>query len=370
MDSGWINWYWWATAIHDSSIKHLWTASIQLPCPSWGWNVWMRKNITDIDLSSNYWFEFQIRSDNWSNVNTFEILLWNTGMTPNYWSCDLKTKISAATVENSAWIEVVISKKDFTLQTWSLDWANTQDMIVRASSSWWTTPTVWIDSFRIVKQTWMNSNGYTLFCADDWWSDQTNLLDIADKYGHKVCLFVIPSAIGTTWYLTQPQIDTAHANWHIIALHGATALTSLTGTPLDTEIASIVAYRDAHEHYRWSHMFALPEWKINTEVQTKLTPHFKYIFSIDEQKWYPYDNEVLRIPRRSLLNTTTTWVVQWLMDDARDSKWLQIINFHHVITTPVISTDYSIANTDTVFSYASTIANGINVGDWNTIFPK
>lgn len=372
MDSGWINWYWWATAIHDSSIKHLWTASIQLPCPSWGWNVWMRKNITDLDLSGNYWFEFQLRSDNWTNVSKVEILLGNTGMTPNYWLAKLldTSIISAATLENSAFIEFTISKEDFAVQTWVLDWANTQDMIVRASWIWAATPKVWIDSFRIVPQVWLNGNWYTLFSADDWWADQTNLLDIADKYGHKICLFIIPSAIGTAWYFTQGQIDTAHANWHTIALHGATALTSLTWTPLDTEIASIVAYRDAHMHYRGSHMFALPEGKINTEVQTKLTPHFKYIFSIDEWKGYPYDNEVLRIPRRSLLNTTATGVVTWLMDSAKNAKGLQIINFHHVITTAVISTDYSIANTDTVFAYTANPANGIKVPDWLEIFPK
>lgn len=44
-----------------------------------------------------------------------------------------------------------------------------------------------------------------------------------------------------------------------------------------------------------------------------------------------------------------------------DGDGLQIINFHHVITTPVISTDYSIANTDTVFAYASTPTNGVIV---------
>jgi hypothetical protein len=56
-------------------------------------------------------------------------------------------------------------------------------------------------------------------------------------------------------------------------------------------------------------MFALPEGKINAEVEAAITPYFKYIFSIDEQKAYPYINESLRIPRRSLLNTTAPAVV-------------------------------------------------------------
>jgi len=43
-----------------------------------------------------------------------------------------------------------------------------------------------------------------------------------------VCLFVIPEAIGTAGYFTQAEIDAAHDEGHIIALHGATALPTLT----------------------------------------------------------------------------------------------------------------------------------------------
>ena len=44
-------------------------------------------------------------------------------------------KIGAPTMENGVWHKFTFSKADFTVQTGSLDWANTQDMIVRASSS-------------------------------------------------------------------------------------------------------------------------------------------------------------------------------------------------------------------------------------------
>ncbi len=119
-------------------------------------------------------------------------------MTPNYWLLDIKTKISSATLEDDVWICFTFSKEDFTIQAGSLDWANTQDMIVRARSTVATTPTVWIDSFRIFHQNyWNNSSAHVLFCADDGWADQMNLLDIAEAYGQKVCLFVIPEAIGT-----------------------------------------------------------------------------------------------------------------------------------------------------------------------------
>lgn len=51
-------------------------------------------------------------------------------------------------------------------------------------------------------------------------------------------------------------------------------------------------------------------------------------------------------------------------------KGLQIINFHHIVATTAISTDYSIADTTTLFAYASTPANGVNVGDWVAMFPE
>lgn len=369
MDSGWTNWYGGATAVHDSTIKQLGTASIQMPCPTAWTSVGMRKNITDIDLSGDVWFEFWVRSDNWTNVEAVEVLLGNTGMTPNYWLLDLKTKISSETLEDWVWHEFTFSKDDFTIQTGSLDWANTQDMIVRARSTAGTTPTVWMDSFRIFEYPSITS-GTVLFCADDGWNDQSNLLDIADEYGQKVCLFIIPQAIWTSGYFTQSQIDDAHDRGHIIALHGWVALTTLTGDILTEEIAEIVAYRNAHPEYRGGHMFALPEWKINEEVKAAITPYFKYVFAIDEQKTYPYLNESYRTPRRSLLNTTSTAVAQGLMDTAMSGKGLQIINFHHIVATTAISTDYSIADTTTLFAYASTPANGVNVGDWVAMFPE
>ena len=340
----------------------------------------MRKDITNLDLSNTtlfaqsaltYWFEFEVRSSNWNNVVALEILLGNASLTPNYWLTDLKEKISSATMENDVWTKFTLSKADFTVQTWVLDWANTQDMIVRARSVVSTTPDVYIRDFRVVVQNVTGTSiGQTLFCADDGWADQSNLLDIADKYWQKVCLFIIPSAIGTPEYFTQGSIDDAHARGHVIAFHWATALTSLTWAALTAEIASIVAYRDAHPQYKGWHLFALPEGKINTEVYNGLTPYFKYLFAIDEQKAYPYDNESIRIPRRSLLNTTSTAVATGLMDTARDWMWLQIINFHHIVTPSSLITDYTIADTDTLFAYASTGSNNIRVGDWIHLFPK
>lgn len=370
MDSWWDwGWDWGGTATHED-----W--AIKLPCPTWS-SVASRKNITNLNLSWKHWFEFQVKADNWANVDQLQINLWNTVFSPNYWRLDLKEKIGADTIENNVWIKFTFSKEDFALMAGSLDWANTEDMMVRAVAETGTTPTVYIKDFRITYQNVGAATNYwrVLFCADDGWKDQDNLLTIAENYGQKVCLFVIPNAIEPeTWgawlYYKQSELDAIHERGHIISLHGGTALTTLTGVALDTEIASIVAYRDTHPEYRGSHMFALPEWKMNAEIEWKITNYFKYIFSIDEQKAYPYDNESTRIPRRSLLNTTATAVVTWLMDSAMDNDGLQIINFHHVITTPVISTDYSIANTDTVFAYASTPTNGIIVWDWITLFPR
>jgi hypothetical protein len=367
MDSGWANWYWGATAVHDSTIKQLWTASIQMPCPTAWTSVGMRKNITDLDLSGDTWVEFWVRSDDWANVDAVEVLLWDSGFT-NYWILDLKLKVSSETLENNVWHEFTFSKGDFPVGAWTINWATVQDMIVRARSTAWTTPTVWMDSFRFFEYPSITS-WTVLFCADDGWNDQSNLLSIADEYGQKVCLFVIPQAIWTSGYFTQVELDDAHDRGHIIALHGWKALTTLTGTILTEEIAEIVAYRNAHPEYRGGHMFALPEGKINEEVKAALTPYFKYIFAIDEQKAYPYPNESLRTPRRSLLNTTSTAVAQGLMDTAMSGKGLQIINFHHIVATTAISTDYSIADTTTLFAYASTPANGINVGDWLSLFP-
>lgn len=83
---------------------------------------------------------------------------------------------------------------------------------------------------------------------------------------------------------------------------------------------------------------------------------------------FPYTNETNRIPRRSLLNTTSTAVVIELMNIAYN--WLQIINFHHIVTPSVLITDYTIEDTETVFAYVADPANYILVGDWLQLFPR
>ena len=79
-------------------------------------------------------------------------------MTPNYWLLSIIdtvaqiSKISAPTLENNVFIPFTFSQADFTVQTGVLDWATTEDIIIRATSTPGTTPTVWADSLRIVPQ--------------------------------------------------------------------------------------------------------------------------------------------------------------------------------------------------------------------------
>lgn len=363
MDTGWTNWYGGATSWSHSG----WT--IFLPNRTDTTNVWMRKNITDMNLSQDFWFTFEVLCTNWTNITAVEILLWNASMTPNYWIFNILDFIPNTNLENNVYHKITISKEQFQVWTWVVDWGTTEDMIVRSRTTTGTTCDVRIKNWKVF-HLWYNpvkSSWVVLFCADDGWSDQNNLIDIADKYGQKVCRFIIPSAVDTASYATQAEVEANIVAWHPIGMHGATPLTSLTWAALDAEIASIVAYRDSlledYPNYLGSRYFALPEGKTNTEVTTKLSAHFDYIFSIDEQKSTPYEElNFQRIPRRSLLNTTTVPTVEWLMD------WsgFQIINFHHVITTPVISTDYSIADTDLIFAYAN--ENNI-VPSWGYLFP-
>lgn len=62
-------------------------------------------------------------------------------MTPNYWLLSIIdtvaqiSKISAPTLENNTWIPFTFSQADFEVQTGVLDWANTQDLIIRATST-------------------------------------------------------------------------------------------------------------------------------------------------------------------------------------------------------------------------------------------
>lgn len=361
MDSGWIDWYGTTPAItHSSSIKYLGDASLEITFP----DTWAVKNAMKVvpvmNLSAPHGFRFRVRCANWSLMDTFSISFWTSWLAA-FWICNLFLKFDKSVLQPDAWIEFVVSKADFEIDTGSIDWSAVTNIFFRGSSVLGNEMKVFVDTFWIYKQDpFWNGIGATIICADDGWATQfTNMKPILDKYGLKATFFIIPQAVGTVGYMSQSQIQQLHDEGHTIALHGATALTNFTGQALIDEVNSILVYRSQHSEYRGMNLFALPNWRTNTEVEALLKTKFDVIFSIDEQKWYPYRYMGYRFPRRSTLNTHAPSLHTDIAVQTKTHKWLQVINLHHVVPTATIAEEYSIANFDSICSFIADPVNDI-----------
>jgi len=359
MDSWWIDWFGTVPAISfDSSVKITWTASLKIDLPDTGAVKNAMKIVPVMNLSNPHGFRFKIRCPDWTKVNTLDLNFGTSGMAA-YWTCNIFDKLNKAVLEPDAWIEVVLSKADFSLDTGAIDWSAVTNIYFRSSSILGQTDNVWIEEFGIFKQDpfWKNL-GATIICADDGWATQfTNMKPLLDKYGLKATFFIIPAAVGTAGYMTQDQIQQLHDEGHCIALHGATALTNFAWPALEAEVNSILAYKTLHKDYTGMKLFALPNGRTNAEVEALLKTKFDVNFSIDEQIGYPYMYMGYRFPRRSVIRTSLPSVHTTNAVTTKTHKGLQLLNFHHVVPTATIDEEYSTADLETILSF---LANPVN----------
>lgn len=117
MDSGWIDWYGTIPAIaHSSSIKYLGDASLEIILPDTGIVKNAMKIIPAINLSNPHGIRFRMRCSDWTKVDTMSISFGTTGLA-NFWLSNIFLKVDKNVIEPDAWIEVVLSKADFVIDT-------------------------------------------------------------------------------------------------------------------------------------------------------------------------------------------------------------------------------------------------------------
>lgn len=109
------------------------------------------KVVPVMNLSNPHGFRFKIRCPDWTKVNTLDLNFGTSGMAA-YWTCNIFDKLNKAVLEPDAWIEVVLSKADFSVDTGAIDWSAVTNIYFRSSSILGQTNNVWIEEFGIFKQ--------------------------------------------------------------------------------------------------------------------------------------------------------------------------------------------------------------------------
>lgn len=352
MDSGWSDWYSTGTVSHDSSVYKTGSASVKIVNASNNVNAGVRKNITDADWSGSS-FRFWCRSDAWGNVTNAEVLVSTLSSFTQYFSFNLKDFLVSP--PDGEWIEIVLTKTNFSNATGSADWKTVDDMIVRSKATNATTPTVWFDGFERYAAP---SDGVISISFDDGWdSAYTQGKLKMDAYGFRGTLYSIWNEVGQTNYLTQAQVDSMASDGWDISGHGDTNLTTLTTTQIEYDLSKMRAYLD-ERGYKGSDNYALPNGDYTDAVLAQVYKYFGTARNIDglRQTAGVYGR---RLNAYSVSNVTSTATLQAIVDNAIANNDWAIITFHKVVTTASVDTEYSIANFGTFIDYLNT--SGVSV---------
>lgn len=192
--------------------------------------------------------------------------------------------------------------------------------------------------------------GLLSFAFDDGWESQ---YDEAKKkmseYGFPGTAYVIKANAGLSGFMTlneMHELENQHG-WEMGAHHG-TDLTTLSLLDAENRIKLEKQWLIDNGFNRASDHFAIPNGAFNQNLLDLFRKYFRTARGIagTAETYPPADWHRLRI--LNVLNTTTATAIANAVDDARTNNTWLILVFHKIVTTPTISTEYSITNFGTV----------------------
>ena len=212
---------------------------------------------------------------------------------------------------------------------------------------------------------------------DAWLSQYDEARKKMDEYGFAGTAYIIPDNIGAANFMTLQNLKDLQdkAGWDISA-HHQTVFTTLTATQVEQTILSIKNYLLKNGFFKGANDFAYPGGDYDeTTVMPLIRKYFRSARTIASyaETYPPSDYHKLRV--LLVVNTTATSAIQTAVDNARANKEWLILVFHKIVTTPTVSTEYSIANFGTVIDdinsdgiLVRTVSDVLNKGEESISF--
>lgn len=249
------------------------------------------------------------------------------------------------------WNKIIINKSEFTTGNGE-SWNNTMVRIrIRANADPGTPVIVYIDNLSYGEIT----KPKLIVIFDDGWASQyTEGFDYMQTKGLKGTLYLIASKIGTDGYCTKSQLSEMYdAGWDL-STHGSINLTTLAEAEIEADIIANRKYlidnnftrNDCHLHY------AYPNGKYNQDVIDILTNlGFKTARNIVDRVQTHEIGEPLNITRQGVYNTTSLATAKSYIDRAIANGGATLLNFHKLVETATVDTEWSISNFQALIDY-------------------
>ena len=343
------NFYWTGTVALESSLQAEWTGCMKLTLSTSG-NCWPRIALSWATNLLKKSFTIKVRASAWANITSAEILFATEAGFSNYylwqWKGASNPKLNAP--PDAEWIESVFNPWDCMVGAGTPNWGGITHIIIRWQASTWT-PDLYVDDFKFFN---CNQKPFVAVTFDDWLLSQYTLWKAKlDQYDIRATFYVIHNEL-VPW----TNMETSHHNilskqWHDIAGHWGTNLTTLTH---DQRITDLRAMKKYLLPYRGNNHYALPNGGYNDATLADVQLYFNSIANID---WLSNTKEYspnYLINRFSPDSWTSTATIQAWIDNAIANNNSCMITFHWIVASGATGAQVTQATYDTIMDYIGT----------------
>lgn len=342
---GWTKQTGAGTQSDDTSEFITGTQSLSLTTAGDGVVVFTRKTGLSLDLSGKY-LKTLIYISDISAVNEISIYASSDGFVANWYYWRLDDDITQ--FRSKGWFVVTLSFGEATVVGTPNREAITA-MQIRIDDNAATPLTVKIDNLSSFAEP---SAGACVLTFDDGWQSQfTEARKKMDQYQFPGVAYIIPSLIGTSGYMTRHEVNQL-ADYHRwdICVHDNLAFTSYASP--DDLTARIQELRNFFKKEGLLSGIDDVSYPNGAFDQALVLPYMRRFFRSGRtianyaETIPPGDFHRLRVMQ--VLNTTTTAAVATAVTNAIDNKHLLILVFHKLVSSPSVSSEYSITNFGTI----------------------
>lgn len=253
-------------------------------------------------------------------------------------------------VYHLGWNRILLERGDFT-SSGSPSWSSTMTTLRIRANAGAGAADVYVDKLEYSTL----ARPQVMFTFDDGWDSQYNeAYSYLNGAGLRGTVYVIGSKIDTTNYMTTANLNTLYAADWDLSTHGLTDLTTLLIGAAQTDVESNRDWltgngftrRGAYLHY------AYPEGGYNSAIVAMLDSiGMLSARNIVDRVQSTEIDEALNLTRRGIFNTTTLAVAKGYIDKLLRTGGTLLLNFHRLVTTPTVDTEWAIADFQALVDY-------------------
>lgn len=356
---GWATWY-GGTFTIDTSDYVSGESSLSISSAGTLSGARLIQGPTDFSKSS---IKLRIKWDDWDALTELSMRFYtNTGVTQGY-LINLRNYFAWPEDKDGEWQEFVIPRSAFEFIDTSGDWTTVRNVYIRAEGS--SAFDVNFDEIQLVPDT---DKAVVTMSFDDGHDDHyTEGAKYMSQFGMRGTAFVMPDEVGDSGKMTEAQIDKLHDLGWGIGGHHATNMRDLTVKEAEYEIKKTKDWLNARgyrgkEHWAWPNGYYTPELM---KVLEKYYATGRTIDGFNQPLGYLVDGKV---NSKTISNTTTVSAIEgWIDDAVANNEWL-ILNWHYLVPSASISTEYDIADFEDIVDYL--IANDVEVRPYHEVVEK